>query len=83
LEEKENVSQCNLAGEAFFTGSVLFTQVKAFVSLKHHCIAAKTSEGCRNQVGGDAIHLGNQNGFIPKMKFANTVCRRIEIMFMS
>jgi hypothetical protein len=51
--------------------------------LKHYCIAAETSEGCRNQVGGDTIHLGNQNGLILKMKLANTVCRRIEMFVMS
>jgi hypothetical protein len=51
--------------------------------LKHHCIDTETSEGCRNQVCGDAVHFGDEDGLIPKMKFANTFGQRIEIIFMS
>jgi hypothetical protein len=54
---------------------VLFAQVEAFVGLKHHCMAAETSEGGRNQMGGNAIHLRNQDGLIAELKFADTVCR--------
>ena len=82
FEEKQNVSQGYLAGKTFFSGGVLFTQVKAMVSFQHHCIATETSEGGRNQVRADTIHLRDENGLMLKMKFADAVYLRMRIILV-
>jgi hypothetical protein len=81
-EEKQNVSQGNLAGEAFLAGSIFFAQIKTIVSFKYLCIAAETSKGGRHQVCGDTIHLGDENSFVLKIKFADAPGLRIQIMLV-